>query len=161
MYNIFDTDNSLAPLIARISLGVVILPHGLQKLLGIWGGKGFLITMENFQATGLPFLVGFIIICAESFGAFFLILGFLSRISALFISAIMVGAILKVHGKFGFFMNWSGKQAGEGFEFHLLAIALSVIVLLYGGGKWALDSIINRYINSKKEHTDKAGDLPV
>jgi len=161
MYNLFETNKSLSPFIARVCLGVVILPHGLQKLLGMWGGNGFNATMENFQVTGLPFLVAFIIIFAESFGAIFLIIGVFSRISSLFITAIMVGAILKVHGKFGFFMNWKGQQSGEGFEYHLLAIALGIIVLIYGGGKWAVDSLIIRYFSRGENHEKKSGHLPV
>ena len=100
--------------------------------------------MDNFQASGIPFLVAFIVIFAESFGAFFLICGFLSRVFALFITAIMFGAILKVHGKFGFFMDWKGQQSGEGFEYHLLAIGLGMIVLIAGGGKYALDTLISQ-----------------
>lgn len=138
---ILSTDsNDLGALIARVFLGVVILPHGLQKLLGMFGGYGFSATVEYFASTGIPSLVGVLIVLGESFGALFLILGLISRLSAAGIAIIMLGAIIMVHGQHGFFMNWFGTQASEGFEYHLLALGLCLVVLLNGGGKWALDS---------------------
>jgi putative oxidoreductase len=100
--------------------------------------------MEHFQDTGLPFLVAVIVILAESFGSLLLIAGLLSRIVALLIMSIMLGAIFKVQGKFGFFMNWSGQQGGEGFEYHLLALALCLIILWTGGGRWSIDRLLNK-----------------
>ena len=139
--SILSTDsNSWGALIARVFLGVVILPHGLQKLLGMFGGYGFSATVEYFASTGIPSLIGVLIVLGESFGALFLILGLISRLSAAGIAIIMLGAIIMVHGQHGFFMNWFGNQAGEGFEYHLLAMGLSLVVILEGGGKWALDS---------------------
>jgi len=129
-------------LIARVFLGVAILPHGLQKLLGLFGGYGFSATVEYFSSTGIPGLIGVLIVLGESFGALFLIAGLLSRISAAGIALIMLGAIVMVHSQFGFFMNWFGAQSGEGFEYHLLALGLSLVVLVRGGGKWALDNEI-------------------
>jgi len=140
---ILNTDREdWGALIARVFLGVVILPHGLQKLLGLFGGYGFSATVEYFSSTGIPGLIGVLIVLGESFGALFLIAGLLSRISAAGIALIMLGAIVMVHSQFGFFMNWFGAQAGEGFEYHLLALGLSLVVLVRGGGKWALDSEI-------------------
>lgn len=91
---------------------------------------------------GIPSVIGFLIIMSESFGALFLILGLISRISALGILLIMAGAIYMVHFQHGFFVNWFGNQQGEGFEYHLLIIGLLLIVLLSGGGKWSLDDVI-------------------
>ncbi|MCH8013811.1 MAG: DoxX family protein [Candidatus Dadabacteria bacterium] len=133
-------------LIARVFLGVVILPHGLQKLLGLFGGYGFSATVEYFSSTGIPGLIGVLIVLAESFGALFLIAGLLSRISAAGIALIMLGAIVMVHSQFGFFMNWFGAQAGEGFEYHLLALGLALVVIVKGGGKWALDGEVSKMI---------------
>jgi len=133
-------------LIARVFLGVVILPHGLQKLLGLFGGYGFSATVEYFSSTGIPGLIGVLIVLRESFGALFLILGLLSRISAAGIALIMLGAIVMIHSQFGFFMNWFGAQAGEGFEYHLLALGLALVVIVKGGGKWALDGEISKMI---------------
>ena len=142
---ILKTDNlDWGALIARVFLGVVILPHGLQKLLGMFGGYGFSATVEYFSSTGIPSLIGTLIVLGESFGALFLILGLISRISAAGIALIMLGAMIMVHSQFGFFMNWFGAQAGEGFEYHLLALGLALIVLVRGGGKWALDGEISK-----------------
>lgn len=133
-------------LIARVFLGVVILPHGLQKLLGLFGGYGFSATVEYFSSTGIPGLIGVLIVLAESFGALFLIAGLLSRISAAGIALIMLGAIVMIHSQFGFFMNWFGAQSGEGFEYHLLALGLALVVIVKGGGKWALDGEVSKMI---------------
>ncbi|MGB2692253.1 MAG: DoxX family protein [Thermodesulfobacteriota bacterium] len=142
---ILNTDKQdWGALIARIFLGVVILPHGLQKLLGLFGGYGFTATVEYFSSTGIPSVIGVLIILAESFGMLLLILGLISRISAAAMVVIMLGAIFMAHAQFGFFMNWFGSQAGEGFEYHLLALGLALVVLLRGGGKWALDSEISK-----------------
>jgi putative oxidoreductase len=138
---ILNTDNSdWGALIARVFLGIVIMPHGLQKLLGMFGGYGFTATVEYFVSTGIHSIVAVLIILGESFGALFLILGLISRISASGIAIIMLGAILMVHWENGFFMNWFGSQAGEGFEYHLLALGLALIVMVKGGGRWSLDS---------------------
>ena len=142
--SLLHTNDDIGLFIARISLGLVILPHGLQKLLGLFGGAGFTGTVDFFVGSGLPSAVAILIIIGESFGALGLILGFLSRLAAFGITLIMLGAIFMVHIQNGFFMNWFGNQAGEGFEYHLLALALSLVVLIKGGGKWSVDrSIVN------------------
>lgn len=142
MNNLLSTENNLAYLISRLVLGVVILPHGLQKALGMFGGYGFSGTVDFFTGMGIPALVAYLIIIGESLGALGLILGFLGRVGAFGIALIMTGAIFMVHIKNGFFMNWFGNQQGEGFEFHLLAIGLALIVLIKGSGKWSIDYAI-------------------
>jgi putative oxidoreductase len=150
MRALFRTTDDISLLILRVTLGVVMLPHGAQKLLGWFGGFGFSGTMGFFtQKMGLPWIVAFLIIIGESFGAVGLIVGFLTRIGAFGILLIMSGAIVMVHWPNGFFMNWFGKQAGEGFEYHLLAIAMSLVLLLYGGGRWSVD----REISAKVPNT--------
>ncbi|MCL4245701.1 MAG: DoxX family protein [Candidatus Dadabacteria bacterium] len=136
--------NDVAALIARVALGVVMLPHGLQKLLGMLGGYGFSATVGAFTGMGIPAPVAVLVILAESFGALFLILGFISRFSAFGVGLVMLGAMLTVHAQFGFFMNWYGSAAGEGFEYHILALGLALIVLIRGGGKWSADGVIGR-----------------
>lgn len=140
---LFGTDpRDTAALVARVFLGVVVLPHGLQKLLGMFGGYGFSASVEFFSGMGIPSVIGVLIVLGESFGALFLILGFLSRLSAAGIGIIMIGAIAMVHGQNGFFMNWFGTQAGEGYEYHLLAIGLAASLIISGGGRFSLDNII-------------------
>ena len=140
--SIFRTSDDIGAFIARIALGIVILPHGLQKLVGLFGGAGFSGTVEFFVSSGLPAFVAILLIIGESFGALGLILGFLSRLAALGITIIMIGAVVTVQLQNGFFMNWTGTKAGEGFEFHLLAIGLALIVLIKGGGIWSVDGAI-------------------
>lgn len=138
----FETRDDVGLLVARLVLGMVILPHGLQKTLGLFGGGGFSGTMGFLTQEGLPPIIAFLVIIAESFGALGLIIGFLSRLGAFGIGLNMLGAIFLVHLPNGFFMNWFGTQQGEGFEYHLLAIGLCLVVLIGGGGKWSVDRLL-------------------
>src|ERR1700755_2202500 len=109
-----------APLaLIRVTLGIVMFVHGAQKMLGWFGGFGFSGTMGFFESMGIPAAFGLLAIIAEFFGGLGLIIGFLGRIAAFGIMVNMIVAILMVHGRNGLFMNWTGKQGGEGFEFHL------------------------------------------
>lgn len=139
----FRTDNDIAVTIMRLALGIVILPHGLQKVAGMFGGNGFQATLQYFTTSmGVPWIVALLVILAESAGALGLLFGFCTRLCALGIAAVMTGAIVMVHWQHGFFMNWSGSQGGEGFEFHLLAIGLAIALLIKGGGALSLDRLI-------------------
>lgn len=138
------TTDSLPGLIARLTLGIVILPHGLQKLLGIFGGHGFAATIESFTATGIPAIAALLVIVGESFGALGLIVGLIGRFAAFGITLIMLGAIFLGHLQNGFFMNWTGQQTGEGFEYHLLAIGLGLITIFVGSGKWSVDRLLTK-----------------
>ena len=142
MKNLLATEDNIAYFIARLALGIVILPHGLQKTLGMFGGYGLSGTVDFFTGMGMPLLVAYLIIIGESLGSIGLIVGFLGRVGAFGITLTMTGAIFTVHMKNGFFMNWSGNQQGEGFEYHLLAIGLALIVLIKGSGKWSIDHAI-------------------
>jgi putative oxidoreductase len=127
----------------RVTLGVVMFPHGAQKLLGWFGGYGFEGTMGFLTgAVGLPWILGLLVIVAESFGALALVAGLFSRAAAFGIAAVMVGAVTTTHLANGFFMNWSGQQAGEGFEYHLLALVIAVAVMIRGGGAASADRAI-------------------
>jgi putative oxidoreductase len=138
-----DTNNSLLA-VQRALLGAVMFPHGAQKLLGWFGGYGFDGTMKFFtQTMHFPALLALLVILAESLGALLLLAGLGTRLAAFGISAVMLGAIATTHWKVGFFMNWFGNQAGEGYEFHLLALALGVPLLIAGGGRCALDSWVS------------------
>ena len=134
------TDNSKTLFAQRALLGAVMLPHGAQKLLGWFGGYGFDGTMGYFTGTlHIPTPLAFLVIMAESAGALGLVLGLGTRLAAFGITLTMVGAVLTSHLSNGFFMNWFGGQPGEGFEYHLLALALSLPLVVRGGGAWALD----------------------
>jgi len=123
---------NLALLIARVVVGVVFMTHGSQKLFGAFGGPGLSAVVQMMGPLGYLVTVG------EFFGGLGLVVGFLSRFSAASITVIMVGAIAMVHAHLGFFMNWTGKQAGEGFEYHLLAIAILLTILIAGPGRYAI-----------------------
>jgi putative oxidoreductase len=134
-----QTDNSIAPLILRLTLGLVFFPHGAQKVLGWFGGYGFTGTMGFFTSMGIPAVFAFLAIAAEFLGSIGLILGLKTRVAAFGIAAVMVVAVFSVHLKNGFFMNWAGSQAGEGFEYHILALGIAVTLMLTGGGRCSLD----------------------
>ncbi len=136
---LLSTSGSIAPTIARLALGVVMFPHGAQKLLGLFGGYGWSGTMGAFTSMGLPAPVVAALILVEYFASLALIVGALTRLAAIGIATIQVGAIVLVHAKLGFFMNWSGNKAGEGYEFHLLAIALALVCFISGGGAASID----------------------
>jgi putative oxidoreductase len=143
MEPLFATDrhNSVL-LVQRVALAAIMFAHGAQKLFGWWGGFGYHATMHGFVAQGIPAVLAFLVIMAETVGALLLVLGLFTRLGALGIAAVMVGAIAQVHAPNGFFMNWAGTKPGEGFEYHLLALAIAVPILIWGGGRWAVDSEI-------------------
>jgi putative oxidoreductase len=142
---LLKTNSSDFPaLICRLTLVLVILPHGLQKTLGWFGGYGFQGTVGFFTGTlGIPLVVAVLVIAAESLGALAIALGLLTRFCAASMAIVMLGAIFMAHWGNGFFMNWSGQQAGEGFEYHLLVIGLSLALLVSGGGKYSADAKIS------------------
>ena len=142
---LLSTKCSIAALIARLTLGLVMFPHGAQKTLGWYGGNGFGGTMGFFtEMMHIPVALAFLAIMAEFLGSLGLIVGLFSRVAAFGIAVNMIVAIVIVHSTNGFFMNWFGKQTGEGFEYHLLAVGLSLIVLIQGGGSLSLDAAISR-----------------
>lgn len=140
---LLSTGNSFALTILRITLGLVMLPHGLQKTAGWFGGHGFAATMEAFVGMGIPAALAFLAIAAESAGAIALIAGFTTRIAAFGIGVTMLVAGL-MHRANGFFMNWFGTQPGEGYEFHLLTIGIAIALIVGGAGRWSLDRFVTR-----------------
>jgi len=139
------TGDGWAPMALRLTLGIVMFPHGAQKLLGWWGGHGFSATMSFMtEQMGLPAVIVFLVIVIEFFGSLALITGVLTRLAALGIGVEMIGAVATVHAKFGFFMNWTGQKAGEGFEFHILVLGMVIALLILGAGRWSLDRALSR-----------------
>ena len=134
------TTDSLGPVALRATLAVTMFPHGAQKVLGWFGGYGWSGTMGFFtEQMGLPSPVAALTILIEFVGPLLLLAGLGTRAVALGFVAIMIGAIATVHGEHGFFMNWYGQQAGEGFEYHLLVIGMAAALAFAGGGRWSLD----------------------
>jgi len=140
---LLDTPNSPALAVVRLALGVVMFAHGAQKALGWFGGFGPSGTLGFFdQSLGIPPVLGVLVIAAEFLGGLGLILGALSRIAAVGVIAVMLGAVALVHAPNGFFMDWSGQAAGQGFEFHVLVIAMALAVVLRGSGALSVDRVI-------------------
>jgi putative oxidoreductase len=147
----FATDRSWVSLVQRIVLALVIFPHGAQKLFGWWGGYGYAGTVQGFESgMGVPEPVTVLIILAETLGSVALLLGAVTRPAAFGIGGVMLGAMLLVHVRVGFFMNWTGNQAGEGFEYHLLALALAIPLVIKGGGLWSVDAAIARALSRRR-----------
>jgi putative oxidoreductase len=144
MKKLMSTSNDVTLTILRLVLGVVFFAHGAQKMLGWFGGYGFHGTMGFFEHMGMPAPVAFLVICTEFFGGLGLIVGLLTRIAALGIGVEMIGAIFMVHLPNGFFMNWMGNQKGEGFEYHLLTIAMAAALLLRGAGAFSADRALSK-----------------
>ena len=137
---VLATDNGAAALALRIPVGIIFVAHGAQKLFGWFGGYGFSGTMHFFtEVKKLPYPVALLVIIIEFAGPFFLLVGAATRFWALLLIADMAGIIVSSHTQFGFFMNWFGNQQGEGYEYHLLFITVSLVLLISGGGKISVD----------------------
>ena len=142
---LISTSDDMTLTILRLVLGVVFFAHGAQKMLGWFGGYGYSGTMGFFtQQFHIPAPLAFLAIVTEFFGGLGLILGFLTRIPALGIAVEMIAVIFMVHLPNGFFMNWTGAQKGEGFEYHLLAIAMAAVLLLRGAGVYSVDRALSK-----------------
>jgi len=140
---ILHTSDAVTLSVLRIGLGLVMFPHGAQKLLGWFGGPGFSGTMNMFTSgLNIPAPIAFLVIVGEFVASILLLTGLFTRIAALTVAAIMLGAIFIVHAPHGFFMNWTGAQGGEGFEYHLLALTVAIGVFIGGGGAGSIDRLI-------------------
>ncbi|MEK6775337.1 MAG: DoxX family protein [bacterium] len=138
------TDKDISALVLRVLLGIVFFPHGAQKVLGWFGGHGFAGTMNSFTGSlGIPALFAFLAIMAEFLGALGLIVGLLTRVAAFGIACVMAVAVYMIHFQNGFFMNWFGDQKGEGFEYHILAAAIALALMIKGGGLWSMDRALS------------------
>ena len=143
---VIDTPADLGAAIARIALAVVIFPHGAQHALGWFGGYGFTGTHTWMTKTlGFPAPLAALAITTELLAPFALLLGVGGRLAALGVVGIMLGAI-STHVPNGFFMNWFGALAAgqEGFEYHLLVVALCAVVTTTGSGRFSLDRRLAR-----------------
>ena len=143
-HKLMRTSDDLTLTILRLVLGIVFFAHGAQKVLGWFGGYGFAGTLGFFtQQMHIPAPFAFLAIAAEFLGSIGLILGLLGRVAAFGIACNMVVAVCMVHRHFGIFANWSGTQKGEGFEYHLLAIAIALAIMLKGSGALSLDRALS------------------
>lgn len=149
---LFSTNNHWTGFVTRVVLGLILLPHGLQKTFGLFGGYGFSGTMNYFTVSlHFPWLLGFLVILSEFAGALLLLLGLATRFWAVAIICLMIGTIVTVHRENGFFMNRSGTNAGEGFEYHIAIICLSLVLLLNGAGTFSIDKKMQKLLTGKKQ----------
>jgi putative oxidoreductase len=123
----------------RLVAGGVMLPHGMQKMFGWFGGAGFNGTVHSFAQRGFPAPLVILVMATEFFGSIALILGCFTRIAAFGLAVDMTVAAITVTSKFGMFINWAGKQKGEGMEFQILMIAMALAILFGGGGAFSVD----------------------
>jgi len=151
------TDDNPATIILRLGLGVVFFAHGAQKMLGWFGGPGFAGAMGAFtNYMHIPTPLAFLAICAEFFGGLGLLLGFFTRIAAAGITVNMLVAVAMIHHNFGFFINWTGAQKGEGIEYHLLVIAMTAFLFIRGAGAFSLDRAITAASPAAQSHLSRA-----
>jgi putative oxidoreductase len=140
----FDATDLIAPLMVRIPLGLIFMAHGSQKLLGLFGGKGLTATFASFEKDlGIPAIFTLLAIIAEFGGGFGVLTGFLTRLSAAGISAVMLVAIYKIHWIHGFFLNMSCLPGrGHGIEYNIALLGMALYLIIAGGGRWCLDRMV-------------------
>ncbi|QEM69158.1 DoxX family protein [Geobacter sp. FeAm09] len=142
----FDATDLLAPLMLRIPLGLIFMAHGSQKLLGLFGGQGLTATLKTFEVKlGVPPIFALLAIIAEFGGGFGVLSGFLTRLSAAGISAVMLVAIYKISWVNGFFLNtYCVPGRGHGIEFNIALLGMALYLVIAGGGRWCLDRLVFR-----------------
>jgi putative oxidoreductase len=145
LQKIIQTNNNKAATVLRVVLGLILFPHGAQKLLGWFGGFGFTGTMNYFTGSlQLPWIIALLVILVEFFGSLMLITGTVTRVAALLITINFIGVILTAHLANGFFINWLGNQKGEGYEYHLLVIGMAISLLISGAGALSADRLMSK-----------------
>jgi len=144
------TEKSSVLTVLRVTLGVVIFAHGAQKMLGWFGGRGLDAALHSLvPGKYVPVPLAFLAVCAEFFGGLGLIAGLLTRLAALGVTVDMIVAVAMVEGHTGFFMNWEGQKQGEGYEYHLLVLAITYALMLKGAGSVSIDSFLARTRHTK------------
>ena len=141
---IANTPNDFTLTMLRLVFGVVVFAHGAQKMLGWFGGRGFSGTIAFYGQLGFSSALALLVIAVEFFGGLALIVGLLGRIAALANICKLVAVVWHITGRNGFFMNWTGEQTGEGIEYHLLAIALGLAILIKGSGAFSIDRLLSK-----------------
>lgn len=122
----------------RLTLAVVFITHGSQKITTLFGGGGFSATAEQFSSIGIyfPRLMAYIVGLGEMISGILFLFGLFTREAALFMIAIMIGAVITVHGQNGFFITQSG------YEYNFVIIGSCLCLLLGGGGIASVDRIL-------------------
>lgn len=133
------TDDDRSSLLLRVGFAAVLFPHGAQHALGWFGGHGFAGTYGWMTGTlHIPGVFAALAIVTELVAPLFLLVGLGGRFAAAGLGIVLAVAAT-THTANGFFMNWTASQSGEGFEYHLLGIAIALAVVLRGSGALSLD----------------------
>jgi putative oxidoreductase len=155
---LLGTDADWVITMVRIVLGIVFFAHGAQMALGWFGGAGLQSTVRTFrESLRIPAPLALLSVGAEFLGGLGLIVGLLSRVAAFGIVIVMSVALLVVHRKFGFFMNWFGEKQGHGIEYHVLVLALALTVMIKGAGAFSLDQVLYQHVTAPNSVTLGAG----
>lgn len=150
LLRIVGTEGDWVIAIIRIVLGVVFFAHGAQMALGWFGGAGIQSTLSTFRKNlQIPAPLALLSVAAQFLGGLGLIVGLLSRVAAFGIAIVMSVALLVVHRKFGFFMNWFGEKQGHGIEYHILVLALALTVMIKGAGAFSLDQVLYQHVSAQ------------
>jgi putative oxidoreductase len=152
LHRLLATEARVAPLLLRLTLGGVMLPHGMQKVFD----KGIGETTAGFVKMGFPAPIAFVGAVAEFVGAVLLLLGLTTRLAGLAL-AVQMAVAAKQHLDNGFYMNWFGNQKGEGYEYHLLAIGIGLALTFTGGGVASVDALLARKL---AERSVRGGVVP-
>ncbi|HJP93279.1 MAG TPA: DoxX family protein [Pyrinomonadaceae bacterium] len=156
METLLQTDTNYVWTFVRIIAGIIIFPYGMQKLFGWFDGVGIKGTVDQMAARRVPQFIAWMIIIGQSFGSMALILGFLGRIAAGGLFIIFAGALI-VHLPDGWSMNWFGKKSGEGIEYHIMLLALLLIVIVKGSGAMSIDLWLIHAIGNGRRSSFVAG----
>ncbi|AUX41536.1 hypothetical protein SOCE26_029560 [Sorangium cellulosum] len=132
------TEDDRVAFALRIVLAAVMFPHGAQHLAGWFGGFGYAGTHGWMVSIGIPGPLATLAIATEFFAPLALLAGLGGRIAAAGLGAILLVAAT-THAQHGFFMNWLGNQAGEGWEYHALGLAIAAAIVARGSGAWSVD----------------------
>jgi putative oxidoreductase len=143
---LFETSEDITPFVLRVFVGFLMLMHGMQKLFGWFGGEGMSGTMTHLMGMGMPAYLATLYMMCDPLVCLGLVPGFMTRIAALLLTIEMTVAIFMIQLPYGLFMNWSGRQSGEGMEYNLLVIVVAIALMIRGGGKWSIDRLISRMI---------------
>lgn len=129
-----------AHLLLRLTLGVIFIAHGAQKLFGIFGGTGLSGTARFFEELGLTpaFYWAVVVGLVEFGGGLAVLFGCLTRYAAALLALVMLVAIARVHWQYGFFLP-------NGIEYPLALLGANLTLLIGGAGEWAFDRWFERH----------------
>ena len=145
LIKIISTDENIASIFLRISIAVMLFPHGVQKITAF---SDMIDILGN--GYGLPGFIAVLVILIEFLAPLIIIIGAGTRLGALLIAIIMLGAI-PYHIQNGFFINWFGNQAGEGYQFHILAVGAALALAVLGGGRFSVDGMLSKKLTSTSD----------